>query len=54
MPVYEYKCENCGELFEQTETLAEHEASTPACHKCNSNNLSRVYSSIQVKTAKKS
>ena len=26
MPVYEYKCENCGELFEQTETFAEHDA----------------------------
>jgi putative FmdB family regulatory protein len=54
MPVYEYRCDECGELFEQTETLAEHEAGSPTCPKCKSERVSRRFSTFQVKTSRKS
>ena len=54
MPVYEYRCDECGERFEQTETLAEHETGKPTCPKCKSKNVSRSFSTFQVKTSKKS
>lgn len=54
MPVYEYRCQGCGEQFERTETLAEHEAGLPRCPKCNGASVTRVYSTFQVKTSRKS
>jgi putative FmdB family regulatory protein len=54
MLTYEYRCDKCGERFEQTETLAQHEAGKPACPKCESESVSRVFSAPQVKTSKKS
>jgi putative FmdB family regulatory protein len=49
MPVYEYRCEECGERFEQTETLAEHKTGKPSCPKCKSKNVSRSFSTFQVR-----
>ncbi len=54
MPVYEYRCDACGELFEKTETFAEHQAGKPRCPKCESENVSRRFSTFQVKTSRKS
>lgn len=54
MPVYEYRCNDCGAAFEETETLAQHETSTPKCPKCGSLNVRRDYSSVRVKTSRKS
>lgn len=54
MPTYEYRCENCGELFEQRESIAEHEAAKPKCPKCDGDKVARAYSRFYAKTAKKS
>lgn len=54
MPTYEYRCESCGELFEQRESVAEHEAGKPTCPKCGGDKVARAFSRVHVKTAKKS
>ena len=54
MPTYEYRCEHCGETFEQRETVAEHEAATPKCPKCGSEKVARAFSAFYTKTSKKS
>lgn len=54
MPTYEYRCETCGETFEQQESLAEHEAARPKCPKCGGEKVARVYSRVYASTSKKS
>ncbi len=54
MPVYEYRCKDCGAAFERKETLAQHETETPKCPKCGGKNVDRVYSAVQVRTSRKS
>jgi putative regulatory protein, FmdB family len=34
MPIYEFKCEICGEIFESLQKMGE---DFPPCPKCNSN-----------------
>ena len=40
MPIYEYKCGNCGHEFE----LLVRGSQVPACEKCKSENLERLVS----------
>ena len=54
MPTYEYRCEECGEMFEQRESIAEHEAVNPKCPKCGSEKVVRAFSPFYAKTSKKS
>jgi putative FmdB family regulatory protein len=54
MPTYEYRCDKCGEIFEQRESIAEHEATKPKCPKCEGDRVTRVYSHVYAKTSKKS
>lgn len=54
MPTYEYRCESCGEIFEQRESIAEHEARQPKCPKCGGASVQRKYSRFYAKTSKKS
>jgi putative FmdB family regulatory protein len=54
MPTYEYRCENCGETFEQRESIAEHEAGKPKCPKCASEKVGRAFSAFYARTSKKS
>lgn len=54
MPIYEYRCENCGHTFEQRERLDEHAAHQARCPKCGSEHLAHVFSSFFAKTSKKS
>ncbi len=54
MPTYAYVCRDCRKKFELIQTLSEHEKTKPACPKCKSKNLDRVWSNIQVHTSKKS
>jgi putative FmdB family regulatory protein len=54
MPTYEYRCGNCGEVFEQRESIAEHEAAKPRCPKCGNEKVTRAYSRFYAKTSKKS
>jgi len=51
--IYAFKCRKCGEAFEVTESLAEHEKHQEMCPKCKSNDLQQQID-VRVKTAKKS
>ncbi len=54
MPIYEYRCRQCGELFDRDEHLSEHESAHPQCPKCNSEDVERVLTPFFAKTSKKS
>ncbi|MFC2035754.1 zinc ribbon domain-containing protein [Chloroflexota bacterium] len=47
MPVYEYKCRNCGEKFETRHSFQEQEKE-PACPRCGIRNTQRVFSTFSV------
>ena len=46
MPMYEFKCEKCGEAFEDLATLAEVEAGEVACPACESPEVTRQMSTF--------
>jgi putative FmdB family regulatory protein len=54
MPTYQYRCEKCGEVFEHSEHLFEHETAHPLCPKCGSEAVQQVPSQFFAKTSKKS
>jgi len=41
MPLYEYQCDDCGQVFE---TLILNTNDIPECHHCQSRNLTRLIS----------
>ena len=45
MPIYEYRCEKCGEV---TEVLVMGEPETPACNQCGSEKLVKLMSAANV------
>jgi len=55
MPVYEFKCEDCGRRFELVATLAEQDAGLePECPKCGSGNCRQVFGRVNIVTSSKS
>ena len=42
MPTYTYRCEQCGTSFEETQSMAEHEAGKPRCPKCGGEKVASV------------
>jgi putative FmdB family regulatory protein len=44
MPIYEYRCEKCEELFE--EYLSTSDKPSPPCPKCGTKKVTRLISSI--------
>jgi putative FmdB family regulatory protein len=54
MPTYAYRCEQCGETFEQVETISEHGTTKPPCPKCGSDKVASVPTSFVAMTGKKS
>lgn len=55
MPVYEFRCEDCGRRFELVATLAEKEAGLdPECPKCAGADCRQVFSRVNVMTSSKS
>jgi putative FmdB family regulatory protein len=60
MPVYDYRCGDCGHEFVVIESLGEHEehevpkGPTQTCAECTSENVERVISGVHVQTGKKS
>lgn len=55
MPLYDYKCKNCGESFSLVMSMSEKEKTTKVkCPKCESENVTQIYSSFFAKTSKKS
>jgi putative FmdB family regulatory protein len=56
MPVYDYRCKDCGHDFVVIESLGAHqdrEGTEPKCAKCDSANVERVITSVNIQTAKK-
>jgi putative FmdB family regulatory protein len=54
MPVYEFKCLDCGEQVTLVIPLSEYEKKDFICPKCDSKKLERQITSVQVVTSKKS
>jgi putative FmdB family regulatory protein len=54
MPVYEYRCLDCQEIFERSEHMDEHPTSSPECPRCKSVNVEQVFSAFFAKTGRKS
>lgn len=50
MPIYEYKCKNCGEKFEVLRSLKDEEARVE-CPKCGNSDAQKVYSSFGTKAS---
>ncbi|MEO0071428.1 MAG: zinc ribbon domain-containing protein [candidate division WOR-3 bacterium] len=49
MPVYEYKCENCGKRFDIVATLAEKEAGlNPTCPDCGGTKVHQIFGRFTV------
>jgi putative FmdB family regulatory protein len=57
MPTYEFLCRHCGKAFEWSASISDYgrkQKEGVQCPKCTSRDVSRLLSSIQVKTSKKS
>jgi putative FmdB family regulatory protein len=54
MPTYQYRCTKCGEVFERSEHISEHEQAHPHCPKCRSSEVEPVLTDFYAKTSKKS
>jgi putative FmdB family regulatory protein len=55
MAQYEYECKKCFHRFTVTETFQQHDKHKHVkCPKCGSQSTSQTFSSIHVKTSKKS
>jgi putative FmdB family regulatory protein len=60
MPTYEYRCMDCGKVWERTEHIAEHDdvtahkAEPPVCPVCSGHRVEPVVSAFFAKTGRKS
>jgi putative FmdB family regulatory protein len=55
MPLYEYRCDKCGQRFELRQSIADHEQSKPPCPKCRSaKRVEHLLSPFNAVTSRKS
>ena len=54
MPTYEYRCDSCGHQFTVIESIGEHGKNPPRCPKCQGDKVEQAFSSVYVKTSRKS
>jgi len=54
MPLYEYRCTKCEEVFTEQLTIAEHGARRPVCPACGARAVEPVLSTFFAKTIRKS
>ncbi|MGH7577551.1 MAG: FmdB family zinc ribbon protein [Longimicrobiales bacterium] len=54
MPTYEYRCQECGEMFEAVLHMDEHDTARPLCPACSSHEVEQLMSSFTAQTSKKS
>ena len=54
MPLYEYLCKKCGQLFAFTMTVSEHEKKRVQCPHCNGTEIVSQFQSFFAKTSRKS
>lgn len=54
MPMYEYKCLDCGKESEISLTLNDHDSRAVRCPSCKSQRMEQLISSVTAKTSRKS
>jgi putative FmdB family regulatory protein len=54
MPTYDYVCNKCEHTFQRIEKISEHGRKKTECPECKSTKVEQVFTSIFVKTSKKS
>ncbi len=54
MPVYDFKCQDCGKKVTLVLSVSEYENKRRKCPKCGSKKLARLITSFQVQTSRKS
>jgi len=54
MPMYEYKCKDCGKISTLAMSLKEHDSKKVACPKCKSKKMTQIFTSVMAKTSRKS
>lgn len=54
MPTYEYRCNQCGEVFTIIMSFREFEAGKITCPKCNANDVKQQMTTFMAKTSRKS
>ena len=54
MPIYEFKCIDCGRDFTVIMRISEHGQIEVKCEHCKSKNVHQKFTSFYVKTSKKS
>jgi putative FmdB family regulatory protein len=54
MPIYEFLCEKCQEVFSLQMHLADYEKGKFKCPKCKGQKVKKQLSTFQTKTSKKS
>ncbi len=54
MPLYEFRCDKCRKKFSFQASVSEYEKKRPACPKCKSRKVSRIFSSFSGQTSRKS
>lgn len=54
MPTYDYSCRKCGHTFKRIEKIREHGEKKVKCPECKSTRVTQVFTSVFVKTARKS
>jgi putative FmdB family regulatory protein len=54
MPTYAYRCSECGTDFERVESMRREDREGANCPDCKSSNVERRFTSVSVKTSRKS
>ncbi len=54
MPTYEYKCKDCGKVFEAVYTVSQVDSARPKCPKCGKRKTQRLLSRFTAQTSSKS
>jgi putative FmdB family regulatory protein len=54
MPIYEYKCMDCGKESELNLSMREHDQGSIKCPACQSARIEQLISAISAKTSRKS
>ena len=55
MPLYEFRCKSCAQIFDEKESFAEHDQHPQVkCPHCGSTDVEPVMTPVEVRTSKKS
>lgn len=54
MPIYEYKCLECGKEAQVSLSLKDHDAGAVSCPSCKSQRMEQIISVVMAKTGRKS